>query len=240
MFLGDRFRKLVHRRARFDCCKYWRRGLHLDYTDAIDGGMGIIEGMFFTGQTTGYFVGANYAQGNTKGIVRKYANGQFTSNQSIAPQDNWWYSVFFTDSLTGYISGQQGRIMKTTDAGLSWISQNSSVSSALKSVFFTDSTTGYAVGSLGVILKTSTAGADTPVIGTNEKLSIYPNPAIDRLFIFSDQEIESIRIYDMTSKILFSSDQNLNEIDISQYADGNYLIKVSTSKEARVQKFIKK
>lgn len=214
-------------------------GIMWELFSSAVGGIGLMESMFFTSPNTGYFIGGNYAQGNTSGIVRKYHNGQTSSYQSIDTQNKWWYSVYFTDSLTGYMSSQDGSIMKTINAGVTWTKQNSGVTSSLLDIFFIDSTTGYAVGSLGKIIKTTNGGNNTSVIFKNQNFTIYPNPTSITLTVFSDYDIESIRICDITGKILFSSSQKTNEIDISQFAAGNYLITVSTSKETSNAKFVK-
>jgi photosystem II stability/assembly factor-like uncharacterized protein len=69
-------------------------------------------------------------------------------------------SVFFTDLNTGYIVGQSGTIVKTTNGGLNWTEQASPTSNNLFSVCFTDANTGYAVGQSGTIIKTTNAGVD--------------------------------------------------------------------------------
>lgn len=65
-------------------------------------------------------------------------------------------SVFFLDTNTGYVVGDTTIatlrfhiILKTTNAGLSWINQTNPFPNnqyALKSVFFLDANTGYACG----------------------------------------------------------------------------------------------
>ncbi|MDX2136412.1 MAG: YCF48-related protein [Saprospiraceae bacterium] len=66
--------------------------------------------------------------------------------------------VFFTDSLTGWVLGEEGAIFKTVDGGVTWTAQYSGTGELLYSGFFTDSLTGWAVGSDGIILKTVDGG----------------------------------------------------------------------------------
>ena len=63
-------------------------------------------------------------------------------------------SVFFTDSNTGYIAGNEA-IFKTIDGGETW---NESFDGGFNSIFFADSITGYAVKA-GTIIKTIDGGA---------------------------------------------------------------------------------
>jgi len=62
--------------------------------------------------------------------------------QNPLPQGNTLYSVYFTDSNTGWAVGDFGAILKTTDGGTSWTLQSSGTTNDLESVYFTDSNTG--------------------------------------------------------------------------------------------------
>ncbi len=75
------------------------------------------------------------------------------------------YSVFFTDSDTGYAVGGFGGgtaaiILKTTNGGSNWTSQTNPSNFCLYSVYFTNTNTGYAVGDQGIILKTIDGGTN--------------------------------------------------------------------------------
>ena len=64
------------------------------------------------------------------------------------------------DETTGYICGNSGVILKTTDGGKNWIKQTTSTTANLNDILFFNSNTGYAVGTSGTILKTTNGGAD--------------------------------------------------------------------------------
>ena len=51
-------------------------------------------------------------------------------------------SVFFTSASTGYVVGDLGTILKTSDGGIQWMAQNSGTPYYLLGVCFTDSLTG--------------------------------------------------------------------------------------------------
>jgi photosystem II stability/assembly factor-like uncharacterized protein len=68
------------------------------------------------------------------------------------------YSVFFTDSNTGWTVGGNGIILRTTDGGNNWTSQNSGTTNSLYSVYFVDSDNGWVVGGVGKILNTTNGG----------------------------------------------------------------------------------
>jgi photosystem II stability/assembly factor-like uncharacterized protein len=67
-------------------------------------------------------------------------------------------SVFFNNANTGYVVGDSGTILKTTDGGLNWLPLNSGTSVFLKSVHFPQENIGYVVGGGGTILKTTDGG----------------------------------------------------------------------------------
>lgn len=67
--------------------------------------------------------------------------------------------VSFVDTLTGYVAGYGGTIMKTTDGGANWNFLTTGTSRTLYSVHFPfNAQTGYAVGDSGLILKTIDGG----------------------------------------------------------------------------------
>jgi photosystem II stability/assembly factor-like uncharacterized protein len=62
-------------------------------------------------------------------------------------------------SSWGYVVGDSGTILKTTDAGLTWTKLQSTITANLYGVFFVNPAKGFAVGDSGVLLATSDSGA---------------------------------------------------------------------------------
>ncbi|MEO8665397.1 MAG: YCF48-related protein [Ignavibacteria bacterium] len=107
-------------------------------------------------------------------------------SQSLYSQSGWIQQsggtavtlnkIFFIDSQSGWIVGDSGIILKTTNSGNNWILQNSNTNHTLRSVYFLNESTGYVVGgnffpltfSFEKILKTTNGGVtwyyvfDTP------------------------------------------------------------------------------
>ncbi len=54
--------------------------------------------------------------------------------------------VFFINSQTGWIVGDSGKILHTSNGGVNWISQISNTNEILRSVYFINENTGWAVG----------------------------------------------------------------------------------------------
>src|SRR5437867_2623364 len=63
------------------------------------------------------------------------------------------------DSGTGFVVGDTGTILKSTDAGSAWTPLTSGTSSTLHGVYFLDPNEGIAVGDGGLILRTTDGGA---------------------------------------------------------------------------------
>nr|WP_315035511.1 T9SS type A sorting domain-containing protein [uncultured Chryseobacterium sp.] len=71
------------------------------------------------------------------------------------------------------------------------------------------------------------------------QFTIYPNPVKDILNIKSKDEVIKAEIYDVTGRIINSSNVQGNSMNVSELSKGNYMIKVFTKDKTMVQKFIK-
>jgi len=80
---------------------------------------------------------------------------------------------FPANSNTGYVVGNRGTILKTSNAGNSWKKQNSRTRASLKDVDFIDDLTGYAVGLDGTILKTTNGGSSWTALNSGTSLNLY-------------------------------------------------------------------
>jgi photosystem II stability/assembly factor-like uncharacterized protein len=63
------------------------------------------------------------------------------------------------DSGTGFVVGDTGTILKSTDAGATWTPLTSGTSTTLHGIYFLDPNEGVAVGDSGIILRTTDGGA---------------------------------------------------------------------------------
>jgi len=66
--------------------------------------------------------------------------------------------VTFADENTGYVCGDTGTVLKTTDGGESWVSLNTGNLSNLKGISFININEGYICGSQARIMKTTNGG----------------------------------------------------------------------------------
>ncbi|MBN2668688.1 MAG: T9SS type A sorting domain-containing protein [Bacteroidales bacterium] len=68
---------------------------------------------------------------------------------------------------------------------------------------------------------------------------IFPNPAVDKINIQTEETINSILIYDLTGKVLLAVQDDNNTLDISNLNSGLYFVKVTNRKGSTIQKFLK-
>jgi photosystem II stability/assembly factor-like uncharacterized protein len=82
-------------------------------------------------------------------------------------------AIYFTSPDVGWIAGELGTIINTTDGGINWNIQECGTSEDLTSVYFASSTVGWAVGKNGIILNTTDGGINwtSQTSGTSENLT---------------------------------------------------------------------
>jgi photosystem II stability/assembly factor-like uncharacterized protein len=113
-----------------------------------------------------------FAVGDLGYMRRSYNNGNVYTTLNTGTVENL-NSVHFIDTLIGYVAGNNGLILFTTDKGENWTTQTSGTSQNLLAINFVDADTGYVVGANGTILKTVNAGATwiAQTSGTTEQLN---------------------------------------------------------------------
>lgn len=95
-------------------------------------------------------------------------NNLVSINSNI-PQD-FYNDLTFTSEKTGYAISRLGKIIKTTDAGITWTSLNSTVNFYLKKIQFVSANIGYVIGGDNTgsyLLKTINSGQTWSVINLN-------------------------------------------------------------------------
>ena len=73
----------------------------------------------------------------------------------------------------------------------------------------------------------------------SSKISVYPNPANDEVFIKSDSPIEKVELYSLTGALLMQENNFSGKISVSAFPQGVYLLKVYTDKGVAVSKIVK-
>jgi len=144
----------------------------------IEQSSGIRDHLFdvsFVDANTGIAVGSNY--NNYRGIILRTTNGgskwipSYLGSLALS-------GVSFVDASNGWVVGDLGTILHTSDGGVTWTEQSSGTTNWLTKVSFTDTSNGTAVGGLTILHTTN---------GGNEWTS-QGSPAFGSLFdvSFSD------------------------------------------------------
>jgi len=71
----------------------------------------------------------------------------------------------------------------------------------------------------------------------NNAVKIYPNPANSQIFV-EGATVKSVEIYNLQGKLLYLQNGDLHKIDVSGFAAGNYLIRVSIENGQKITKQI--
>ena len=87
----------------------------------------------------------------------------------------------------------------------------------------------------------NTTGLGVNPIEPKKAMAVFPNPAHTELNIQlpAQQALDRVAITDVTGKIVLKQDHNLNQINVSDLANGLYFIEAHSGKEKFVNKFIK-
>lgn len=124
----------------------WEIQLH-----PLDSAFSSLKSIFFLDATHGWIAGPG---------VLKTTNGGDTWFKSSDTEGD---DIFFTDTLDGWMTQDEGYVVHTSDGGTTWDRVHTGTTRDLGSVFFTDRYTGYFTGRYGTILKTTTGGGVTGV-----------------------------------------------------------------------------
>jgi photosystem II stability/assembly factor-like uncharacterized protein len=103
-------------------------------------------------------------------------NSQWNLLQKSSSSNSDFKAIKFIDNKVGFIVGNTGTILKTNDAGVTWIDIQKVTTKNLNSIFFVNSDTGYITGEGGTILITKDCGVNWNIQNsetTNNLQSVY-------------------------------------------------------------------
>ena len=69
-------------------------------------------------------------------------------------------------------------------------------------------------------------------------IKIFPNPVNHTLYISGDSSNYNIKVYSLLGQLVIAA-FNVNEIDVSLFTKGVYLIKISNENSTTTKRFIK-
>jgi len=102
-------------------------------------------------------------------ITRRSTDAGATwSDMPVPLNDSMFLDIKFVDAQTGWITGLDGGIAKTTDGGVTWQAQSHPANYGLESISFSDPNNGWTGGYFGVLFHTTDGGntwvAQNPVL----------------------------------------------------------------------------
>jgi photosystem II stability/assembly factor-like uncharacterized protein len=136
---------------------------------------GYLKSVHFASASLGLACGLN-------NLIYKTSDGGSTwlEVNFTASFENLYGIAFDKASSTGWIGGSTGNLLKSTDAGETWVSQVSGTANAIFGIYAHSSTTAWLVGVNGMIKKTTDGGATwTSQTSGLSNLAIYDIKFID-------------------------------------------------------------
>lgn len=103
--------------------------------------------------------------------------------QQASPVSTGLLDCDFIDQNTGWVCGDGGVILKTTNGGVNWIQQNSGVNKRLEGIEAVDANTLYCVGWFQTILKSTNGGSNWQIIRNGQ--SSPPDPGLNKCFFLN-------------------------------------------------------
>jgi len=85
------------------------------------------------------------------------------------------------------------------------------------------------------VIVDTTASVNNLVI---DAVKIYPNPTSGVVFIFTNQDISSLEVYNLLGQKVITAN-NTNQIELSYLSAGTYIIKINTEKGTVSHRIIK-
>lgn len=66
--------------------------------------------------------------------------------------------------------------------------------------------------------------------------SVFPNPVSSKLYINTYNVIDNIVITDILGNVVFESNQNITEVNLENFAEGTYLVNVTSNSKSQIKK----
>ena len=82
-------------------------------------------------------------------------------------------------------------------------------------------------------------GDGTGIVENESEFKLYPNPAQNVLNIATEEMIESVEIYNLQGQLVQVENGNVNSINVSNLATGNYFVRIQTANNTITRKFTK-
>lgn len=194
-----------------------------------------VNRFFFLDQTKGWAVsGRKLLHTNDGGHNWSTSEMDFITNEFTLPE------IVFTDPLNGWlIAGKirpglgiwDGQVYKTTDGGYNWSLDFTVDSQRIESITMPTPGVGYLVAGNSVYKRTA-GGTGAGIWALDEEqVTVYPNPAQDRLLLKmpANTAIKSIRLSDIYGRPVKTFNPAATDLDISGLSSSLYILEIITA-----------
>ncbi|PBQ31409.1 hypothetical protein CNR22_06410 [Sphingobacteriaceae bacterium] len=165
------------------------------------------------------------------GQIYKSTDNGASFNAITSVPSGTYGCIQFANALTGFVGGENGTLLKTTNGGTSWTNETSNTTQAINAIY-TYNYSSYFVDNANKIFISQQPLTSLEKIKNNEALSIYPNPATNELIVNYKtlNEKISLQILDVGGKLVFESElSGASSLDISGMEAGIYFVKCINS-----------
>jgi photosystem II stability/assembly factor-like uncharacterized protein len=172
------------------------------------------------------------------GEIHKTTNGGATWTPKTSGITNHLMGIAWVDAQTVYTVGYGGKILKSTDAGETWEQITSGQTNNLHNVAHKGGVS-IATGLYGTILRFAPEPTAMLSPAKTVELTLYPNPAIDRMTINTAAIVTGITVFDIAGKAVLTPPDPDNTLHVDKLVKGVYFAHVQTNEGTVVKKFIK-
>lgn len=178
-------------------------------------------------------------------FVKLGQSSLYLLSKIFAINENTVWGIFEDLTLCG--CGTRGLVRMTNSSENGYKEYLQIKNAYISSIYFSNEKLGYAVGmenSKAKIWKNSQADLtlDSKEEELKNSVSIYPNPASDKITISLSQSSKEsfISLIDMTGKVVHSQNVNTNKIniDVRGFSKGNYILTIQNQKQSHSQKIL--
>ena len=171
----------------------------------IDGSWDLND-VFIVDENNAWIVGDN----NSDDGAVFYYDGSNWSQQTVPGGTPELYGIYFIDSKTGWASGDEFTILKTSDGGATWTNYSDNPGMSLIDVCFYDNQNGWASGEDMTVLKTEDGGGSwiqiqTLPASTSYDLTSIVFPELERGWAVADEDCRILYTGDGGKTWLFST-----------------------------------
>jgi hypothetical protein len=143
----------------------------------------------------------------------------------------------FVDASNGFIAGDNGTIISTTDGGNMWNLNTTSVSVPLNDIYMVSEDYGFAVGDNGTVLRLGSIPTAIGESNTVLPVRAYPNPAADFILVqVNGQSVTTVELVDATGRVISKQQTSQSKIrfDVIGLQPGVYFITTFDAAGAKI------